>query len=127
MAPRGWVGTKLRKNTLLKLQSMGKTFTSGYSLLLKKHNSLEGMRKVNTCFILIMAYNDDRCHRIGQRDAVTAWFLVAAGTIEEEIAALLDSKRRQLDAVLDGQITDETTLLTALLEKYRSFSENNYK
>lgn len=69
----------------------------------------------------------DRCHRIGQRDAVTAWFLVAAGTIEEEIAALLDSKRKQLDSVLDGRETDETTLLTALLEKYRSFSENNYK
>ena len=30
---------------------------------------------------------EDRCHRIGQRDAVTAWYLLAAGTIDETMAA----------------------------------------
>ena len=30
---------------------------------------------------------EDRCHRIGQRDAVTAWYLLAADTIDETMAA----------------------------------------
>ena len=36
---------------------------------------------------------EDRCHRIGQRDAVTAWYLLAAETIDETMAALLERKR----------------------------------
>ena len=34
---------------------------------------------------------EDRCHRIGQRDAVTAWYLLAAGTIDETMARLIQS------------------------------------
>ena len=30
---------------------------------------------------------EDRCHRIGQRDAVTAWYLLAAETIDETMAS----------------------------------------
>jgi SWI/SNF-related matrix-associated actin-dependent regulator of chromatin subfamily A-like protein 1 len=59
----------------------------------------------------------DRCHRIGQRDAVTAWFLIAEGTIEEDMAALLDSKSEQLAALMDGVVVDEDSLLTSLLRK----------
>ena len=29
---------------------------------------------------------EDRCHRIGQHDAVTAWYLLAADTIDETMA-----------------------------------------
>ena len=36
---------------------------------------------------------EDRCHRIGQRDAVTAWYLLAAGTIDETMARLIERKR----------------------------------
>jgi len=59
---------------------------------------------------------EDRIHRIGQEaDSVNAYYLLAEGTIEEEIAILLDEKRKVLDAVLDGKETSEESMLTALL------------
>lgn len=45
---------------------------------------------------------EDRCHRIGQHDAVTAWYLLAKGTIEERIARLIEKKRMIVNAVADG-------------------------
>ncbi|MGA2164760.1 MAG: DEAD/DEAH box helicase, partial [Solirubrobacteraceae bacterium] len=36
---------------------------------------------------------EDRCHRIGQQDAVNATYLLAADTIDETIATLLERKR----------------------------------
>ena len=50
---------------------------------------------------------EDRCHRIGQRDAVTAWYLLAADTIDETMARLIQRKRgldrrRHRRAHLDG-------------------------
>ena len=62
----------------------------------------------------------DRLHRIGQKDAVTAYFLLAVNTIEEKIAHLLDSKQLVLDAVLDGIHTEEESLLMALINEYKS-------
>jgi len=46
---------------------------------------------------------EDRVHRIGQDDAVTAWYFQAEDTIEEDIAALLGRKRNVVDAVTDGR------------------------
>ena len=65
-------------------------------------------RASNVCFLELgwtPAQHDqaeDRCHRIGQHDAVTAWYLLAAGTIDETIAELLHAKRGIVDAVTDG-------------------------
>ena len=36
---------------------------------------------------------EDRCHRIGQHDAVTAWYLLAAKTIDETMLELIERKR----------------------------------
>jgi hypothetical protein len=36
---------------------------------------------------------EDRCHRIGQQDAVNAYYLLAAGTVDETISTLLERKR----------------------------------
>lgn len=59
---------------------------------------------------------EDRCHRIGQKDTVNVHMLIVPGTIEEEIAELLDKKTKILDAVLDGKETDQGSLLTALID-----------
>lgn len=62
---------------------------------------------------------EDRCHRIGQKDTVNIYYLLAQDTIEEEIALLLDEKRKVLDGVLDGIDTDEGSLLTELIANYK--------
>jgi SWI/SNF-related matrix-associated actin-dependent regulator 1 of chromatin subfamily A len=66
-------------------------------------------RASNVCFLELEwtpAMHDqaeDRCHRIGQRDAVTAWYLLAAGTIDETMARLIQHKRELVSAVTDGR------------------------
>jgi SWI/SNF-related matrix-associated actin-dependent regulator of chromatin subfamily A-like protein 1 len=57
---------------------------------------------------------EDRCHRIGQVDAVNAWYLLAAGTIDETIATLLERKRAVIGAVTDGCPEDEENVVDAL-------------
>ena len=57
-------------------------------------------RASNVCFLELEwtpAMHDqaeDRCHRIGQRDAVTAWYLLAADTIDETMARLIAAQAR---------------------------------
>ena len=45
---------------------------------------------------------EDRCHRIGQKTNVTAYYLLAEDTIEVNIAKLIESKRQVVDAVSFG-------------------------
>jgi SNF2 family DNA or RNA helicase len=61
---------------------------------------------------------EDRCHRIGQKDVVNVYYLLAANTIEKDIAELLDNKRKVLETVLDGREVNDTQLLTELMKKY---------
>lgn len=61
---------------------------------------------------------EDRCHRIGQKNAVNIYYILAGGTIEERIAALLDRKRQVVSAIIDGKEAEDTELLTALLRSY---------
>jgi SWI/SNF-related matrix-associated actin-dependent regulator 1 of chromatin subfamily A len=61
----------------------------------------------------------DRCHRIGQKDAVNIYYLLAKDTIEERIAKILDEKRVLIDAVLDGKETEQDSLLCALINSYK--------
>jgi SWI/SNF-related matrix-associated actin-dependent regulator of chromatin subfamily A-like protein 1 len=62
---------------------------------------------------------EDRCHRIGQQDAVNATYLLAAGTIDETIAALLERKRVVIGAVTDGRPEDEEGVVDALVRELR--------
>jgi hypothetical protein len=60
---------------------------------------------------------EDRCHRIGQQDAVNAWYLLAAGTIDETIATLLERKRAVIGAVTDGRPEDDEGIVDALVRE----------
>jgi len=62
---------------------------------------------------------EDRCHRIGQRDAVTAWYLLAADTIDETMARLIQSKRAIVAAVTDGRVLDSDSLVQAVVRELR--------
>lgn len=56
----------------------------------------------------------DRCHRIGQHDSVTAWTVVCDGTIDDDIAELIDRKRRVVDAATDGTIVGSVDAASVL-------------
>jgi len=62
---------------------------------------------------------EDRLHRIGQRDAVNAWYLLAGGTIDETIASLLERKRAVIGAVTDGRDDGDSTVVDALVRDLR--------
>jgi SWI/SNF-related matrix-associated actin-dependent regulator 1 of chromatin subfamily A len=62
---------------------------------------------------------EDRCHRIGQLDAVNASYLLAAGTIDETISTLLEQKRAVIGAVTDGREEDDEGVVDALVRELR--------
>lgn len=45
---------------------------------------------------------EDRCHRIGQADSVTAWYLVAEATVDEDTYEIIERKRGVVDATSNG-------------------------
>jgi SWI/SNF-related matrix-associated actin-dependent regulator of chromatin subfamily A-like protein 1 len=62
---------------------------------------------------------EDRCHRIGQQDAVNAYYLLAAGTVDETISTLLERKRAIIGAVTDGREEDEEGVVDLLVRELR--------
>jgi SWI/SNF-related matrix-associated actin-dependent regulator of chromatin subfamily A-like protein 1 len=66
-----------------------------------------------------LAQAEDRCHRIGQGSAVTAWYLLAPDTIDETMADLLAAKRGVIGAVTDGQVVEDVSLLDAVVRDLR--------
>ncbi len=82
-------------------------------------------RASNVCFLelewtpAIHDQAEDRCHRIGQRDAVTAWYLLAADTIDETMARLIQRKREIVDAVTDGRELADGGLIDGVVRELR--------
>lgn len=64
-----------------------------------------------------MSQAEDRCHRIGQKDSVTVYSLVAENTIDEEIVALIDAKRQIVEAIQDGAGADNQRQFMQELEE----------
>jgi SNF2 family DNA or RNA helicase len=60
---------------------------------------------------------EDRVHRIGQTDSVTAWYLLASNTIDEEIARLLDEKRNVVTAATDGGDAQEIHMVNEIVKR----------
>ena len=61
---------------------------------------------------------EDRCHRIGQKNAVNIYYLLAENSVEYKLAKLLDRKKEVLSAVIDGKLVEEKSLITELIESY---------
>ncbi|MBF86325.1 MAG: hypothetical protein CL489_17865 [Acidobacteria bacterium] len=59
---------------------------------------------------------EDRCHRIGQDEHVSAWYLLAEGTIDDDIYALIAKKRLVVDAVTDGDDDVQDSILNDLVK-----------
>ena len=82
-------------------------------------------RASNVCFLELEwtpAMHDqaeDRCHRIGQRDAVTAWYLLAADTIDETMARLVAHKRAHVAAVTEGRSLDGEAIVEGVIRELR--------
>ncbi len=82
-------------------------------------------RASNVCFLelewtpAIHDQAEDRCHRIGQRDAVCAWYLLAAETIDETMARLIQRKRQVIDAVTDGRELPDGGLIDGVVRELR--------
>ena len=66
-----------------------------------------------------LAQAEDRCHRIGQASAVTAWYLLAPDTIDETMADLLAAKRTVIGAVTDGRAVEEESMVEAVVRELR--------
>lgn len=63
----------------------------------------------------LMEQAEDRTHRIGQLSSVTAWYLLAENTIDEQIAALLDKKAVVTTAATEGGDVPSGSLLGELV------------
>ena len=63
---------------------------------------------------------EDRCHRIGQHDAVTAWYLLAAETIDETMAELIARKRGIVGAITDGRPAEEAGVIDEVARALRA-------
>lgn len=60
-----------------------------------------------------------RAHRMTQEGAVMVYYMVAVGTVDEDIAALIDLKREISDGSLDNVKTNEIHILKKLLTKLK--------
>lgn len=59
---------------------------------------------------------EDRVHRLGQTRQVTITYLDAASTVDEDIAAVIDEKRRLIDAVVDDKHQHHTESMQTVIE-----------
>jgi len=62
---------------------------------------------------------EDRCHRIGQKDTVNIWYLIAESTIEEDLVQILREKQKILNSVLDGKSVNDSNVFSELFGKLK--------
>lgn len=65
----------------------------------------------------LMNQAESRVERLGQRSPITATYLDAAGTVDEYVARVLETKQQLIDQVVDGQ------KLTVKHDKFETVSE----
>jgi superfamily II DNA or RNA helicase len=62
---------------------------------------------------------EDRLHRIGQEESVTAWYLLAAQSIDETMIELIARKRGIVGAVTDGRRDESEALIQSVVRELR--------
>ncbi len=59
-----------------------------------------------------------RCHRLGQRGCVTATYMLAAGTIDEDIYNIIEKKRSVVTAATDGGDGDDSNIASEIINLF---------
>ena len=62
----------------------------------------------------------DRCHRIGQRKPVTAYYLTVANTLDEFMAARIADKQRSVDGIIRATETDTKLALDDVVRRIKA-------
>lgn len=68
----------------------------------------------------VMIQAEDRIYRIGQTRPSWIWWLVAAGTIEDDLCEILERKQWMVSNVLDGSDAPDLDIYRQLLERLAS-------
>ena len=83
------------------------------------------------CLCLELGWNnalhdqcEDRLHRIGQKDSVTAYRMLGVDTIDQELDELIENKRQMCQEVADG-LADEIVGEAVVNELLRRIEEKN--
>ena len=61
-----------------------------------------------------MEQAEDRLHRGGQERPVSVYYLIATGTIDEDMAETLDQKKKVLASVLVGKQAEDLDLISVI-------------
>lgn len=61
-----------------------------------------------------------RCHRLGQRGCVTATYMLAAGTIDEDIYNIIEKKRSVVSAATNGGESEDINIAEELINLFAS-------
>lgn len=62
---------------------------------------------------------EDRVINVQKKKPTMAYYLVGLDTIDEEMARIIDSKRKVLTSILDGQTPQEDSMVSLLINKYK--------
>jgi SWI/SNF-related matrix-associated actin-dependent regulator 1 of chromatin subfamily A len=60
-----------------------------------------------------------RVHRIGQDLPVTVYHFVSENTIDQRMIAMIEEKRKTVDALIDGRMDESISIFTEVINSYR--------
>lgn len=88
---------------------------------------VDGLQKVcDSCVFVEFGWTptdhtqaEDRFWRSEQTSSVDCYYLIAQGTVDEELMGLLDQTTKAVDQIIDGKAADDADLLKGLLKIWR--------